>query len=190
MKNYLVTRYRETTVFDSFILIYCSCVREHGNQFHKIFVQVDLFFSFFLIKMKANFKFDFQCYFENRRTIQFYILCLNFRIETKIKTLFLILYFNLSKQTNKQTNKQTKQHFRYTDCRDIEIFVLFVGLDAKKFILARECTFSCGNMFLRYVFFVIKLVNINHIFNKFLSSVAIKKNKKFIKKLYSNISLY
>ena len=54
------------------------------------------------------------------------------------------------------------------DCRGIEIFVQFVGLDAKKFILARECSFSCGNIFLRYFFFVIKLANVNHIFDKFL----------------------
>ena len=52
-------------------------------------------------------------YFENQKTILFYGLCLNFSIETKIKTLFLISYFNLS--------KKTKWHFRYTDCTAIKI---------------------------------------------------------------------
>ena len=37
-------------------------------------------------------------YFSVRKTIQFYVSCLNFSIETKIKTLFLISYFNLSKK--------------------------------------------------------------------------------------------
>ena len=45
-------------------------------------------------------------YFENRKTTYFDVFCLNFSIETKIKTLFLISYFNLS--------KKTKWHFRYT----------------------------------------------------------------------------
>ena len=50
-------------------------------------------------------------YFENRKTTYFDVFCLNFSIETKIKTLFLISYFNLSK-----TKKKTKWHFVYTDC--------------------------------------------------------------------------
>ena len=44
-------------------------------------------------------------YFENRKTISFYVLCLNFSMETKIKALFLTSHFNLS--------KKTKCHFRY-----------------------------------------------------------------------------
>ena len=39
-------------------------------------------------------------YFENRKTTYFDVFCLNFSIETKIKTLFLISYFNLSKKRN------------------------------------------------------------------------------------------
>ena len=42
-------------------------------------------------------------YFENRKTsyfYMFYVLCLNFSIEIKIKTLFLISYYNLSKKRN------------------------------------------------------------------------------------------
>ena len=38
-------------------------------------------------------------YFENQKTTYFDVFCLNFGIETKIKTLFLISYFNLSKKT-------------------------------------------------------------------------------------------
>ena len=34
-------------------------------------------------------------YFENRKTTYFNVSCLNFSVETKIKTLFLISYFNL-----------------------------------------------------------------------------------------------
>ena len=39
-------------------------------------------------------------YFENQKTTCFDDFCLNFSIETKIKTLFLISYFNLSKKRN------------------------------------------------------------------------------------------
>ena len=39
-------------------------------------------------------------YFENRKTTYFDVFCLKFSIETKIKSLFLILYFNLSKKRN------------------------------------------------------------------------------------------
>ena len=38
-------------------------------------------------------------YFENRKTTYFDVFCLNYSIETKIKTLFLISYFDLSKKT-------------------------------------------------------------------------------------------
>ena len=37
-------------------------------------------------------------YFENLKTIKVYILCLNFSMKTKIKTLFLISHVTLSKQ--------------------------------------------------------------------------------------------
>ena len=39
-------------------------------------------------------------YFENRKTTYFDVFCLNFSIQTKIKTLFVISYFNLSKKRN------------------------------------------------------------------------------------------
>ena len=39
-------------------------------------------------------------YFENRKTTYFDVFCLNFSIETKIKTLFLISSFSLSKKRN------------------------------------------------------------------------------------------
>ena len=39
-------------------------------------------------------------YFKNRKTTYFDVFCLNFIIETKIKTLFLNSYFNLSKKRN------------------------------------------------------------------------------------------
>ena len=38
-------------------------------------------------------------YSENRKTTYFDVFCLNFSIETKIKTLFLISYSNLSKKS-------------------------------------------------------------------------------------------
>ena len=47
-------------------------------------------------------------YFEIRKTIKFYVLCLNSR-ETKIKTLFLILYFNLSKRRNGTLDTRIKE---------------------------------------------------------------------------------
>ena len=39
-------------------------------------------------------------YYEKWKSIQFVILCLNFSIEAKTKTLFLIWWFNLSKKWN------------------------------------------------------------------------------------------
>ena len=46
-------------------------------------------------------------YFKSWKTTYFDVFCLNFSIETKIKTIFQISYFNLS--------KKTKWHFGYTD---------------------------------------------------------------------------
>ena len=37
-------------------------------------------------------------YFKNRKTTYFDVFCLNFSIETKIKTIFQIFYSNLSKR--------------------------------------------------------------------------------------------
>ena len=37
-------------------------------------------------------------YFKNWKTTYFDVFCLNFSIETKIKTIFQISYFNLSKK--------------------------------------------------------------------------------------------
>ena len=39
-------------------------------------------------------------YFKNRKTTYFDVFCLNFSIETKIKTIFQISYFNLSTKKN------------------------------------------------------------------------------------------
>ena len=39
-------------------------------------------------------------YFKNRKTTYFDVFCLNFSIETKIKSLFQISYLNLSKKRN------------------------------------------------------------------------------------------
>ena len=46
-------------------------------------------------------------YIKNRKLPYFDDFCLNFSIETKIKTIFQISYFNLS--------KKTKWYFGYTD---------------------------------------------------------------------------
>ena len=44
-------------------------------------------------------------YFKNRKTTYFYVFCLNFSIETRIKTILQISYFNLSKKKkNKKKN--------------------------------------------------------------------------------------
>ena len=61
-----------------------------------------IWFFVFQIKMKnekqtLNLNFNVQ-YFENRKTTYFDVFCLNFSIETKIKTIFQISYFNLSKK--------------------------------------------------------------------------------------------
>ena len=53
-------------------------------------------------------------YFKNRKTTYFDVFCLNFSIETKIKTIFQISYFNLSKE-------KTKWHFGYTDYVNLHV---------------------------------------------------------------------
>ena len=49
-------------------------------------------------------------FFEYRKTTYFDVSCLNFSIETKIKTLFLILYFSLSKKRNGTLGTQIMNH--------------------------------------------------------------------------------
>ena len=51
-------------------------------------------------------------YLEKRKTTYFDVFCLNFSIETKIKTLFLISYFNLTKKRNGTLGKRI---LRYTE---------------------------------------------------------------------------
>ena len=46
-------------------------------------------------KQSSNLNFNVQLYFENRKIIYFYVLYLNFSVETKIETLFLISHFYL-----------------------------------------------------------------------------------------------
>ena len=79
-------------------------------------------------------------YFKNRKTTYFDVFCLNFSIETKIKTIFQISYFNLS--------KKTKWHFGYTDCGHpfvfteiemiVEFYFTFVVRFPSKLFLRRE----------------------------------------------------
>ena len=64
-------------------------------------------------------------YFENRKTTYFDVFCLNFSIETKIKTLFLISYFNLSKKRNGTLGTQIVVLSIFTET--LEQFVVFVS---------------------------------------------------------------
>ena len=61
-------------------------------------------FSFFKLKWKTKNELQIwismSSYFENRKSISFYVLRLNFSIKTKTKTLFLFSHFNLSKKRN------------------------------------------------------------------------------------------
>ena len=63
-------------------------------------------FSFFKLKWKTKNELQIwilmTSYFENRKTISFYVLRLNFNEETKTKTLLPISHFNLSKKKTKQ----------------------------------------------------------------------------------------
>ena len=96
-------------LFDSFIVIYYDCVRGMATSFIRYLSRFG--FSFFKLKWKTKNKpqiwISMFSYFENGKTAYFDVFCLNFSIETKIKTLFLISYFNLS--------KKTKWHIGYTD---------------------------------------------------------------------------
>ena len=68
-----------------------------------------IWFFIFQIKMqngKRTSNLNFNINFENGKTILFYVLCLNFSIEAKIKSLFLILI---------SIYQKTKSYFRYTD---------------------------------------------------------------------------
>ena len=53
-------------------------------------------------------------YFKNLKTNYFDVFCLNFSIETKIKTLFLISYFNLSKKRNGTLSTRILYHNQST----------------------------------------------------------------------------
>ena len=59
-------------------------------------------------------------YFKSQKTTYFDVFCLNFSIETKIKTIFQTSYFNLS--------KKAKWHFGYTDLEDL-ILIPYQFLD-------------------------------------------------------------
>ena len=48
---------------------------------------------------------------DTSQTTYFDVFCLNFSIETKMKTLFLISYFNLSKKRNVNLGTQTMELF-------------------------------------------------------------------------------
>ena len=92
-------------LFGSFKLIHYDCVRGVVTSFIRYLLKWIWFFVF-QIKMKnkkqtSNLNFNVQ-YFENRITTYFDVFCLNFSIEAKIKTLFLISYFNLSKKKQKK----------------------------------------------------------------------------------------
>ena len=89
-------------LFDSFILIHYDCVRGMVTSFIRYLSRFG--FSFFKLKWKTKNKLQVWIsmfsYFENRKITYFDVFCLNFSIETKINTLFLISYFNLSKKWN------------------------------------------------------------------------------------------
>ena len=58
-------------------------------------MKIEKFSKFILfLNQKTNYTFG------TRIGTRIHVLCFNFSIETKIKTLFLILYFNLSKKRN------------------------------------------------------------------------------------------
>ena len=96
-------------LFDSFILIHYGYVKGMVTSFIRHLSRFG--FSFFKLKWKTKSKLQVWIsmfsYFKNLKTNYFDVFCLNFSIETKIKSLFQISYFNLS--------KKTKWHFGYTD---------------------------------------------------------------------------
>ena len=88
-------------LFDSFILIHYDCIRGMVTSFIRyLFKQI--WFFVFQIKTKnenqtLNLNFNVQLFW---KTTYFDVFCLNFSIETKIKTFFPISYLNLSKKWN------------------------------------------------------------------------------------------
>ena len=85
------------------VRIHCDCVRGMVTSFIRYLFKWIWFFVF-QIKWKTKNKLQIWIsmfrYSENRKTTYFDVFCLNFIIETKIKTFFLISYFNLSKKRN------------------------------------------------------------------------------------------
>ena len=70
-------------------------------------------FSFFKLKLKGkmNFRFEFQCsvILKIEKPFSCFVSCINFSLETKIKTLFLISYFNLSQKRNGTLGTRTER---------------------------------------------------------------------------------
>ena len=66
-------------------------------------------------------------YFRNSKTTYFDVFCLNFSIETKIKTLFQISYFNLSKKRNGTLGTRIRNKMLLDNIRN-EFFLNFLSL--------------------------------------------------------------
>ena len=92
-------------LFDFFILIPYDRVRGMVTSFIRYLSRFG--FSFFKLKWKTKNKLQIWIsmfsYFKNRKTTYFDVFCLNFSIETKIKTIFQISYFNLAKKNRNGT---------------------------------------------------------------------------------------
>ena len=77
-------------------------------------------------KQTSNLNFNVS-YFENRKTTYFDVFCLNFSIETKIKSLFLISYFSLSKKRNGTLDARIPNTTGTTLCLQRQIIIYWLS---------------------------------------------------------------
>ena len=98
-------------------------------------------------------------FFEYRKTTYFDVFCLNFSVETKIKTLFLILYFSLSKKRNGTLGTQIMNHKNGSIYLSQKLLccIIFSSIFCYPFIYLQE-DFYVGNNIDTFSFFFIRKI--------------------------------
>ena len=126
-------------------------------------------FSIFKLKWKTKNKLQIwilmSSYFEKRKTISFYVLCLNFSIKTKMKTIFLITHFNLSRKKKWNGTLGTWESLQFLWEEQMNNAII------KKNMIVCENSFLC--CFYRVFYFRIALINVLQIC--FINRFAITK---------------
>ena len=142
-------------------------------------------FSSFKLKWKLKSKLKIWIsmfsYFKNRKTTYFDVFCLNFSIETKIKTLFLISCFNLSEKakwhfgytdSSATDNKETYNLYNWNKKLSVAFIALFTSQNQKLIKFWKFFAFDSANysfLFIMYIGFIFDENGVFHILTTFYS---------------------